>query len=68
MASGDSLMKARRKPLRKPLIKPSHRGLLHRRLGVPEGQKIPASKIQGALHSSDPSLRRQANFARNFGK
>lgn len=46
-------------------IKPSHRGLLHRRLHVPEGEKIPASKIEAARHSSDPTLRKQAQFAKN---
>ncbi len=51
----------------KSLIKPSRRGLLHKKLGVPEGQKIPAAKIAKALHSSSPALRKEANFARNFG-
>ncbi len=48
-------------------IKPSHRGLLHRKLGVPQGQRIPGAKITAALHSSSPALRKEANFARNFG-
>lgn len=51
----------------KSLIKPSHRGLLHKKLGVPEGEKIPAEKIEAALHSKSPALRKEANFARNFG-
>lgn len=46
-------------------IKPSHKGLLHRKLGVPEGQKIPASKLNKALKSKSPALREEANFARN---
>ncbi len=49
----------------KPMIKPSHKGMLHKALGVPEGQKIPLSKIEGALHSSDPHMRQMANFANN---
>jgi len=53
---------------KKPLIKPSHKGKLHRDLGVPEGQPIPASKLAAALRSSSPSVRKEANFARNFGR
>ncbi len=49
------------------LIKPSRKGLLHKKLGVPEGENIPASKIEAALHSKSPALRKEANFARNFG-
>lgn len=50
----------------KPIhIKPSHAGLLHRDLGVPQGQPIPASKLQSAEHSSDPAVRRRAVFAEN---
>lgn len=51
----------------KSLIKPSRRGLLHKKLGVPQGQKIPAAKITKALKSKSPALRKEANFARNFG-
>jgi hypothetical protein len=29
-------------------IKPQNRGALHRNLGVPEGQKIPAGKLNAA--------------------
>lgn len=39
-------------------------GKLHRRLHVPEGEKIPASKMAKASHSSDPSLRREAALAK----
>jgi hypothetical protein len=53
---------------KKALIKPSHKGKLHRDLGVPEGQPIPASKLAAALRSGSPSVRKEANFARNFGK
>jgi len=49
-------------------IKPSHRGLLHKKLGVPQGKKIPASKLSKALHSKSVSLRKEAIFAENFGK
>ena len=44
-----------------------HPGLLHEKLGVPKGQAIPESKLQGALHSSSPALRKEAVFAENFG-
>ena len=43
-----------------------HPGALHRQLGVPQGQKIPASKLAKAAHSSDPTLRRRANLAKTL--
>lgn len=46
-------------------INPAHKGELHRKLGVPQGQAIPEAKIQQALHSSNPSTRKQAQFAEN---
>lgn len=46
-------------------IKPSHKGKLHRALGVPEGQKIPAAKLQQAKHSKSAAVRKEANFASN---
>jgi hypothetical protein len=46
-------------------IKPSRRGLLHSKLGVPQGEKIPESKLRAALHSKSPALRREAQFAEN---
>ncbi len=52
------------KPIR---IKPSRRGLLHKKLGVPLGTKIPAAKIAKAKKSSSPALRKEAVFAQNFG-
>lgn len=45
-----------------------HPGRLHERLGVPQGQKIPASKIAKAKRSADPSLRKEATFAQNAKK
>jgi hypothetical protein len=50
------------------LIKPSHRGRLHRALGVPEGEKIPAAKLEAARHSKNVHMREMAQFAQNFGK
>ncbi len=52
----------------KPMIKPSHKGLLHKALGVPEGHTIPLSKIESALHSDSPKIRKEANFANNARK
>jgi hypothetical protein len=46
-------------------IKPSHKGRLHRALGVPEGQPIPASKIAAAKNSSSSAVRKEATFAQN---
>lgn len=46
-------------------IKPSHEGDFHAAVGVPQGQKIPAAKIAAAKNSSDPHMRKMANFAAN---
>lgn len=46
-------------------INPAHKGDLHRKLGVPEGQKIPDAKLQAAKNSPNPATRKQANFAIN---
>lgn len=40
-----------------------HKGALHRALGVPEGDKIPASKMAQASHSSNPHVRHMAASA-----
>lgn len=46
-------------------IKPSRKGLLHQKLGVPQGQPIPAAKIAKAKASTSPALRKEATFAQN---
>lgn len=46
-------------------IKPSHRGLLHRDLGVPVSQPIPAAALESAENSDSAALRRRAVFAEN---
>ena len=46
-------------------IKPSHKGLLHKKLGVAKGKKIPAGKIAKAAHSNNAATRKQAIFAMN---
>ena len=46
-------------------------GKLHRRLHVPEGEKIPEAKLAKASKSSDPSLRKEAALAKvgkKFGR
>jgi len=49
-------------------IKPSHKGRLHRALGVSPGKPIPPSGLQKALHSSNPHTRKMAQFAINAKK
>lgn len=49
-------------------IKPSHKGKLHRALGVPAGKPIPKAKIQEAKHSDSPAVRKEATFADNASK
>lgn len=44
------------------------KGALHRALGVPEGEKIPASKLAAASHSKNPHVRRMAASAKGFSK
>lgn len=40
-----------------------HKGALHRALGVPEGEKIPASKMASARNSNNPHVRHMASSA-----
>jgi hypothetical protein len=46
-------------------IKKSHRGLLHKKLGMKPGATIPLSSLARAKRSSSPALRKEANFAIN---
>ncbi len=41
----------------------SNKGALHRKLGVPEGEKIPAAKMAAAAHSQNPTIRKEAALA-----
>lgn len=43
-----------------------HPGALHRTLGVPAGQKIPAAKLERAEHSPNPLTRKRASLAETF--
>lgn len=49
-------------------IKASHKGLLHKKLGVAQAKKIPLDKLEKALTSKSATLRKEANFARNAKK
>jgi hypothetical protein len=40
-----------------------HPGALHKSLGVPEGERIPAKKLDKAAHSDNPKLARRARLA-----
>jgi hypothetical protein len=48
---------------RPPMIQPSHKGRLHKALGVPEGEPIPAATLEQAENSKNPHVRQMANFA-----
>lgn len=43
-------------------------GKLHRRLGVPDGEKIPAARLASAARSDDPETRREAIRAETMKK
>lgn len=45
-----------------------HPGKLHRDLGIPQGEKIPAKRLAKAAHSKKPSLRREAILAETLKK
>lgn len=44
-----------------------HRGGLHRALGVPENETIPAAKLEAARHSKNEHVAHMANFAHTMG-
>lgn len=41
------------------------KGALHKSLGVPQGEKIPVSKLEQAAESHNPLMRKRAHFALN---
>ena len=49
-------------------IKPSHKGLLHKELGVPQGEKIPAKKLAAAAKTASPAEQKRITFAKNAKK
>lgn len=42
------------------------KGKLHRELGIPEGEKIPAKRLEEAEHSKDPEVKRDAIRAKTM--
>ena len=42
------------------------KGALHRNLGVPQGQKIPAKKLAQASNSKSPTVRKEAALAKTL--
>ena len=54
--------------MRKPMKLKLKKGALHKSLGVPEGKKIPKSKLVKAAHSSNPKTRKRGQFALNAAK
>ena len=49
-------------------IKPSHRGLLHKNLGVPAGEKIPEAKLEKAKEHASPAEKKRIVFAEDAKK
>lgn len=45
-----------------------HPGALHKSLGVPEGEKIPAKKLARAAKSSNPTTRKRVALAKTLGR
>ena len=43
-----------------------HKGKLHREMGIPESETIPAAKLEAATHSSNPEKRRDAIRAKTM--
>jgi hypothetical protein len=46
-------------------IKPSHKGRLHRDLGVAAGKPIPTAKLEKAKKDADPAEKKRIVFAEN---
>ena len=45
-----------------------HPGALHRALGVPEGEKIPANKMNKAEYSPDAHVQKMAHLAETLSR
>lgn len=45
-----------------------NKGALHRKLGVPEGEKIPAKKLAKAAKSKNPTVRKEVALAKTLKK
>lgn len=46
-------------------IKKSHRGLLHRDMGVPQGKKLTMGQMQRAAKNASPAEKKRIVFAEN---
>lgn len=44
----------------------SGKGKLHKALGVPQGEKIPAKKLAKAEHSKNSRIRKEADLAKTL--
>lgn len=44
------------------------KGALHKSLHVPKGEKIPENKLEKAVHSSNPRLKKRAILAETLKK
>lgn len=66
---GNILAEDKKKWIQKTKMK---KGKLHRKLGVPEGEKIPQEKLSAAYNkakkSGDTTTVREINLARTLGK
>lgn len=49
-------------------IKASHKGLLHRDLGVASGEPIPTKKLESAKANASPAEKKRITFAENAKK
>lgn len=57
----------RKKWVPKKDFKPGgEKGKLHRELGIPEGEKIPADRLEKAAHSKNTEVRRDAIRAKTM--
>lgn len=54
-----------RKPIR---IKKSHRGLLHKDMGIPQDQPIPGARLAAAMKTASPAEKKRLVFAENAKK
>lgn len=45
-----------------------NKGALHKKLGVPEGKKIPEAKLDKAAKSKNPTLKKEAVLAKTLKK
>lgn len=61
-------MAEKKKFIQKALSKKGAKGKLHRKLGVPEGEKIPAKKLAKAAKSKSKTLRKEVAFAKTLSK